>query len=118
MTDLHNAHRARAASRMLSLNRLDFDGANPGERSRRNNSVIARTCKLERGQSLTNRVACQLCDAADVQLVEYVLAVRRHCLDTDVQTLCDLLSRVAFGDQLYQLALPRRQRERSVARGD
>src|SRR5688572_31787050 len=68
------------------------------------------TAQLERAQPLADRVARQLRDAADIQLAEHVLTMRCHGLAADVQSRGDLLSGVALGNQLHQLAFTRRER--------
>src|SRR5262249_10841750 len=64
-------------------------------------------------------VAHQPGNVVDVEPLHQLHAVRLHRLDADLQPAGDLLGRLALGDHLQDLALPRRQlrrRLRSVRR--
>src|SRR6476659_7441901 len=60
-------------------------------------------------EALAQRIADQFCGIAHVQLVEHPSAMVLGGLDADVELARDFLGRMAFGDQVEDFPLARRQ---------
>src|SRR5581483_6034034 len=58
-----------------------------------------------RDDALTHRIQNQFRRAVQIQLLQYVRAMRVYGIGTDIQNIGDFLIRFALGDQLQDLAL-------------